>query len=120
MKDTIEHEYNYNYNILNLTDTVKTSSVCEYHFVWVPKYRYQVLVKDLNPRLKEILMGAMSLSGHIRKYLKEQVEDQIRQEQLSLWRDDSLKGALGAVMQTFDGKEVYPSIEEKGANLLTF
>ena len=35
-------------------------------------------------------------------------------------KDDSLKGALGAVMQTFDGKEVYPSIEEKGANLLYF
>lgn len=25
----------------------------------------------------------------IRKYVKEQVEDQIRQEQLSLWKDDS-------------------------------
>ena len=35
-------------------------------------------------------------------------------------KDDSLKGALGAVMQTFDGKEVYPSIEEEGANLLYF
>ncbi len=28
---------------------------CEYHFVWVPKYRYQVLVKDVKQRLKEIL-----------------------------------------------------------------
>jgi len=35
-------------------------------------------------------------------------------------KDDSLKGALGAIMQTFDGKEVYTSIEEKGANLLYF
>jgi len=35
-------------------------------------------------------------------------------------KDDSLKGALGAIMQTFDGREVYPSIEEKGANLLYF
>jgi len=133
---------------------------CEYHFVWVPKYRYHVLVKDLKPRLKEILMelcnwldiriieGAICsdhvhmylsvppkyspsqvmkvLKGKsaemlrkefpelgkkywglhiwargyfvstvgidsevIREYVKEQVEDQIRQEQLSLWRDDS-------------------------------
>lgn len=133
---------------------------CEYHFVWVPKYRYHVLVKDLKPRLREILMelcnwldirvieGAIC-SDHIhmylsvppkysplhimkilkgksaemlrkefpelgkkywgvhiwsrgyfvstvgidseiiRKYVKEQVEDQIRQEQLSLWKDDS-------------------------------
>jgi len=29
---------------------------CEYHFVWVPKYRYHVLVKDVKPRLKEILV----------------------------------------------------------------
>ena len=29
---------------------------CEYHFVWVPKYRYQVLVGDIKPRLKDILM----------------------------------------------------------------
>jgi len=29
---------------------------CEYHFVWVPKYRYQVLVKETKPRLKEILI----------------------------------------------------------------
>ena len=28
---------------------------CEYHFVWVPKYRYQILVKEVKPRLKDIL-----------------------------------------------------------------
>jgi len=35
-------------------------------------------------------------------------------------KDDSLKGALGAVMQTFGGRDLYPSIEEKAANLLYF
>jgi hypothetical protein len=35
-------------------------------------------------------------------------------------KDESLKGTLGAVMQTFGGKDVYPSIEEKAANLLYF
>ena len=29
---------------------------CEYHFVWVPKYRYQVLIGEIKPRLKEILI----------------------------------------------------------------
>ena len=29
---------------------------CEYHFVWVPKYRYQILVNDVKKRLKEILV----------------------------------------------------------------
>ena len=53
---------------------------CEYHFVWVPKYRYHVLVKEIKPRLKEILVelcnwlditiieGAIC-SDHIHMYL---------------------------------------------------
>lgn len=35
-------------------------------------------------------------------------------------KDEGLQGALGAVMQTFDGKDVYPSLEEKAAHLLYF
>jgi putative transposase len=133
---------------------------CEYHFVWVPKYRYQVLVKEIKPRLKEILtelcewldiaivegaicsdhvhmylsvppkyspsqvmkvlkgkssqrlrrefpeLGRKYWGMHIwargyfvstvgidrdiiRKYVKEQVESQVREDQLRLWRDDS-------------------------------
>lgn len=53
---------------------------CEYHFVWVPKYRYQILVNDVKKRLKEILVelcnwlditiieGAIC-SDHIHMYL---------------------------------------------------
>ena len=33
-------------------------------------------------------------------------------------KDESLKGSLGAVNQTFAGKDLYPSAEEKAANLL--
>lgn len=35
-------------------------------------------------------------------------------------KDDSFKSSLETVYQTFDGKELYPSIEEKAANLLYF
>ena len=35
-------------------------------------------------------------------------------------KDKGLESALGAVMQTFDGREVYPSLEEKAAHLLYF
>lgn len=35
-------------------------------------------------------------------------------------KDKSLKGSLGAIYQTAFGKDVYPSIEEKAANLLYF
>ena len=133
---------------------------CEYHFVWVPKYRYQVLVSEIKSRLKEILVelcewldvsiieGAIAsdhvhmylsvppkyspsgvmkvLKGKsaeylrkefpelgkrywgmhiwargyfvstvgvdrdiIRNYVKEQQEDQLRGEQLRLWKDNS-------------------------------
>lgn len=35
-------------------------------------------------------------------------------------KDESFKGSLAAVYQTFAGKDLYPSIEEKAANLLYF
>lgn len=35
-------------------------------------------------------------------------------------KDDSLHSSLNAVMQSFDGKDVYPSVEEKAAHLLYF
>ncbi len=35
-------------------------------------------------------------------------------------KDQSFKGSLGAIYQTFEGKEVYASIEEKAAHLLYF
>ena len=37
-----------------------------------------------------------------------------------LEKDQGFKSALGAIYQTFDGKDLYPSIEEKAANLLYF
>lgn len=35
-------------------------------------------------------------------------------------KDDSFQGSLSAIYQTFDGHYVYPSVEEKAANLLYF
>lgn len=35
-------------------------------------------------------------------------------------KDQGFKSALGTIYQTFDGKELYPSAEEKAANLLYF
>ena len=35
-------------------------------------------------------------------------------------KDQGFKSAIGTIYQTFDDKELYPSIEEKGANLLYF
>lgn len=35
-------------------------------------------------------------------------------------KDDSLKASIGDIYQTYDGKELYPSLEEKAAHLLYF
>jgi len=35
-------------------------------------------------------------------------------------KDNSLAGALGAIMQTFGGEDLYPGLEEKAAHLLYF
>lgn len=35
-------------------------------------------------------------------------------------KDDSFKGSIGNIYQTFGGKDVYPTLEEKAANLLYF
>ena len=35
-------------------------------------------------------------------------------------KDGSFKGAIGSVYQSFDGRDIYPSLEEKAANLLYF
>lgn len=46
---------------------------CEYHFVWVPKYRYKVLIGDIKKRLQEILtelcewLGVTIIQGSIQK-----------------------------------------------------
>jgi prophage maintenance system killer protein len=35
-------------------------------------------------------------------------------------KDESFKGSLAAIYQTFEGEDLYPSVEEKAANLLYF
>ena len=35
-------------------------------------------------------------------------------------KDDSFRGNIGDIYQTFAGKDVYPSVEEKATNLLYF
>ncbi|HHV10008.1 MAG TPA: virulence protein RhuM/Fic/DOC family protein [Clostridiales bacterium] len=35
-------------------------------------------------------------------------------------KDDSFRGSIGAIYQSFNGEDLYPSLEEKAANLLYF
>jgi len=36
---------------------------CEYHFVWIPKYRYRILLEEIRPRLREILSQLCEWQG---------------------------------------------------------
>lgn len=58
---------------------------------------------------------AKKLIDEIKKELitKDEASDLFGQE-----NGDKLKAILGAIYQTFDGKELYPSLEEKAAHLL--
>ena len=53
-----------------------------------------------------------------------QVIDSMRYGETSdlfgLEKDDSFKGSIGNIYQSFAGEEIYPSLEEKAANLLYF
>ena len=50
----------------------------------------------------------------------ELMKDEFSTELFGREKDESFKGSLGAIYQTAFGEEVYPSIEEKAANLLYF
>ena len=54
------------------------------------------------------------------KQLIERMKRQFDSDLFGAEKDDSFKGSIGAIYQTFDEKEVYPSLEEKASNLLYF
>lgn len=56
---------------------------------------------------------ARSIIEHMKKKFKDSAL--VGQE-----KDKSFHGSIGAVYQTFDGKDVYPTVEEKAAHLLYF
>ncbi|OGW80333.1 MAG: cytochrome C biogenesis protein CycH [Omnitrophica bacterium RIFCSPLOWO2_12_FULL_44_17] len=61
------------------------------------------------------------LTQHEAHKMIEQLKNRFKSSQLfGKEKDESFKSSLGAIYQTFDGKELYPSVEEKAANLLYF
>jgi len=56
------------YGVINMEKYRKSAHAtyrCEFHFVWVPKYRYKVLIDDVKSRLKEILYNLCEWNGII-------------------------------------------------------
>ena len=50
----------------------------------------------------------------------DQMKNQYHTGLFGLEKDQSFSGSIGAIYQSFDGKDLYPSIEEKAAHLLYF
>lgn len=86
---------------------------CEYHFVWVPKYRYHVLVEDVKPRLKEILLELCNwLDITI-------IEGAIRSDHIHMYLSVPPKHSPSEVMKILKGKsaerlrEEFPKLRKK-------
>ena len=90
------------------------------------KYSHALTVLDDYDHQRLQVMGTRTLAHAKITYAE-------AMQQIKLWRsqenlgglfgnekDDSFKSSLETIYQTFDGKELYPSIEEKSANLLYF
>ncbi|MGL5702925.1 MAG: RhuM family protein [Cetobacterium sp.] len=78
-------------------------------------YDHQNLQKG-NVTLEE----AYNLSYEESMKIVDMMRDEFATDLFGKEKDDSFKGSLGAIYQTAFGEEVYPSKEEKAANLLYF
>ncbi|MGL5191160.1 MAG: type II toxin-antitoxin system death-on-curing family toxin, partial [Cetobacterium sp.] len=78
-------------------------------------YDHQKLQKG-NVTLEE----AYNLSYEESMKIIDLMRDEFATDLFGKEKDDSFKGSLGAIYQTAFGEEVYPSKEEKAANLLYF
>ena len=76
----------------------------------------RVAMPNVKGRLHKALSypDALRIVGHIKTQLG------VQSNLFGREKDKGLDSALGAIMQTVEGKEVYPSLEEKAAHLLYF
>lgn len=79
------------------------------------EYDYQKLeIKEVTTEEK------FKISYQKARYELERLKKHYPSGLFGLEKDQSFSGSIGAVYQTFDGKDLYPSIEEKAAHLLYF
>ncbi|MDO8443280.1 MAG: Fic family protein [bacterium] len=70
---------------------------------------------------KAIKLTASGLAGAVEKFAKYLAKKEEKGGMFGVERGkDIFEGIVGGVMQSFGGKEVYPTVEEKAANLFYF
>jgi prophage maintenance system killer protein len=79
------------------------------------EYDYQKLeIKEVTTEEK------FKISYQKARYELERLKNHYPSGLFGLEKDQSFSGSIGAIYQTFNGKDLYPSIEEKAAHLLYF
>jgi prophage maintenance system killer protein len=79
------------------------------------EYDYQKLeIKEVTTKEK------FKINYQKARYELERLKNHYPSGLFGLEKDQSFSGSIGAIYQTFDGKDLYPSIEEKAAHLLYF
>lgn len=96
------------------TGLLKIISDYAYAFDLLDQYDYQQL-KVIDTSGKEIFELSYS---EAKKQIQHVKQTHGNSELFGLEKDKSFKSSLATIYQTFDGKDLYPSIEEKAANLL--
>jgi prophage maintenance system killer protein len=93
--------YTQSYILLNQFDSnsLKTDNLSE-------NITYEITYEDAKPEIDVLKQKLIDLKEATKLFGNE--------------KDDSFKGILGNILQTFDGQYLYPSIEEQAANLLYF
>ena len=104
-----------------LSDTQKANLklaaelLCEDSTALVKVEKALSLVKGISPKAEKYLSSSIEIIAKIRAEL-------VRKKEASVLFGsevgDKFKGALGSITQTFDGYELYHSLEEKAAHLL--
>jgi prophage maintenance system killer protein len=109
--ETIEYK-----NVIHQTDDSIFQVVADYSYALqtLDKYDYQQLSVEATtaePKFHATYENAMETIHRLKERFGE-----------SPWfgneKDDSFKSSIGQIYQTFDGQDLYPSVEEKAAMLL--
>ena len=111
-----------NQNLVNDEDLSVLNIVNRYAKTWQLLLQYDE-DKLPPPGTKQITGEILDLDGARKAITSLKKELMAKVEATDLFgneRSESLAGIIGAIHQTFGGQDLYPSIEEKAANLLYF
>ncbi len=91
----------------------------------ISEYTYALDLLDSYDHQRVTVLDSTKIESYQLSYeeamnVVNKMKDEFTTDLFGREKDESFKGSLGAIYQTAFGEEVYPSIEEKAANLLYF